>query len=465
MRLLRNVFIVACVLAVASAGASAQTAPNLSAPNLSALRLLLPMSTLLNSPAGRAALASNLAVTGAIQTGTAQQPRLESPAAGRERALADATFTSDNAYQLADGLGTTLGSAYQSLASYTSSDDGTSVQATNVAPSVGLLIGYTSGLTNSDSATAKNFFGNETIVIRGQAAPVSAAAATLLASAGGTPDTFGKAYGRPAGSPGADPYGDSRPFQTEPSVLTYTGTDYFGVPASNQDFLRGPRQRLIDSPSFPSGHTTYGYTESLLLALLVPARYPQMIVRAAEYGNDRIVIGAHYAMDVLGGRTLAYYDIAHVLAGDPAYLGLTFHGNTIDNYGNALAAARADLTRALEARCGAPIATCAAADTSRFHDAAAETAFYESTQTYGLAVVHPALANVREDVATVAPEAATLLTAAFPSLTAAQADRILTETEGPGGGFLDDGSRLGVYSRLDLYAAAKRAVQLAAARV
>jgi hypothetical protein len=455
MRVSAKVLITALVLGAALTGARAQTAPN-----LSAFRLLLPMSTLLNSPAGRAALASNLAVTGAIQAGTAQQPRLESLAAERERSLADATFTSDNAYQLADGLGTTLGGAYQSLASYTSSDDGKTVRATNVAASVGVLIGYTSGVTNGDSASSKNFFGNETIVIRGQAAPVSAEASALLASANGTPDVFGKAYGRPAGSPGADPYGDSRPFQTEPSVTTFSGTDYFGVPASNQDFLRGPRQRIIDSPSFPSGHTTYGYTESLLLALLVPARYPQMIVRAAEYGNDRIVIGAHYAMDVLGGRSLAYYDIAHLLAGDPAYLGLTFRGNTIDNYGSALVAARADLTHALEARCGAPIATCAAADTSRFHDDAAEAGFYESTQTYGLAVVYPAQANVREDVATLAPEAATLLTAAFPSLTAAEADRILTDTEGPGGGFLDDGSRFGIYSRLDLYAAAKRAAQL-----
>jgi hypothetical protein len=31
----------------------------------------------------------------------------------------------------------------------------------------------------------------------------------------------------------------------------------------------------------------------------------QMIVRAAEYGNNRVVVGAHYAMDVLGGRTVA----------------------------------------------------------------------------------------------------------------------------------------------------------------
>jgi hypothetical protein len=60
------------------------------------------------------------------------------------------------------------------------------------------------------------------------------------------------------------------------------------------------------------------------------------------------------------------------------------------------------------------------------------------------------------------PEAGYLLTAAFPSLTLEQADQILTETEGPGGGFLDDGSAFGVYSRLNLYAAAGKAMQLRA---
>ena len=78
---------------------------------------------------------------------------------------------------------------------------------------------------------------------------------------------------------------------------------------------------LIDSPSYPSGHTTYGYMGSLVLAVLVPERYQQMIARGAEYGNDRILMGAHYAMDVLGGRTLALYDLAHLLANDPAYVG------------------------------------------------------------------------------------------------------------------------------------------------
>jgi hypothetical protein len=46
--------------------------------------------------------------------------------------------------------------------------------------------------------------------------------------------------------------------------------------------------------------------------------------------------------------------------------------------------------------------------------------------------------------AKLAPEAGYLSTAAFPSLTLEQADQILTDTEGPGEGFLDDGSASGV---------------------
>ena len=87
-------------------------------------------------------------------------------------------------------------------------------------------------------------------------------------------------------------------------------------------------------------------------------------------------------------------------------------------------------------------------------------AFYATTQTYGLPVAHPETADKVEDVAMLAPEAGYLLTVAFSKLSLEEANRILTETEGPGGGFLDDGSAFGVYSRLNLYAAAGRAAAL-----
>jgi hypothetical protein len=187
-----------------------------------------------------------------------------------------------------------------------------------------------------------------------------------------------------------------------------------------------------------------------------------MVARGAEYGNDRILVGAHYVMDVMGGRTLAIYDMAHLLANDPAYVGRTLQGApTIKDFQAAIKAARSDMNTALQAACGKTIQECAREDTGRLSNPAANEAFYAGTQTYNLPVVYPDNANTLEDIGKLAPEAGYLLTAAFPSLTLEQADQILTETEGPGGGFLDDGSSFGVYSRLNLYAAAGKAAAVA----
>ena len=136
----------------------------------------------------------------------------------------------------------------------------------------------------------------------------------------------------------------------------------------------------------------------------------------------------------------------------------------ISDFRAAVAAARTDLTNALEAACGDTVAACARQDNGRFNAPAMNEAFYATTQTYGLPVVHPETADTVEDVAALAPEAGNLLTAAFPKLSLEEANRILTETEGPGGGFLDNGSAFGVYSRLNLYAAAGRAAALSRAK-
>jgi len=432
------------VIIVVTGDANAQTATN-----IAVLKGLAPVTVLGKSTAGKAALAANYTVTGGIQTGAIRQPTLLPFADQQQQALKDAFITDGNVSELADGLGTTLGSAYLARAHYLDRD-----HFTNVAQSVADLIAYTNGTTRSDSNSGKFFFANATTDGK---SPVSDEAAAILKAIGGTPDAFGKNYGRPAGSPGADAYGDSRPFQTEPSITLITGSDYFNVPADNTVYNRGPIMNLIDSPSYPSGHTTYGYMGSLLLAILVPDRYQQMMARAAEYGDDRILMGAHYAMDIIGGRTLATFDLAHLLANDPVYMNRSLKGApAIKDYQAAITAARADLAAVLQAACGSTVEVCAREDIGRFSDSVANEAFHAVTQTYGLPAVYPQ--NV-EDVGKLAPEAGYLLTVAFPKLTLEQADRILTETEGPGGGFLDDGSAFGVYSRLNLYAAAGWAAQ------
>ena len=452
------------VALVMGGGACAQ-----SATNMAALRGLAPVSALSNSVDGRAALGSNFTVTGAIQTGAIRQPTLLPFAEQQQQALRDAFITDGNLTELADGLGATLGAAYQARAHYLDRE-----RFTSISKAVEEVIAYANSTSGSDSNAGKYFFANGTT--NGKT-PVSDQALAIFTDIHGAPDPFGRAYGRPAGTPGADPYGDSRPFQTEPTILPIVGPDYFNVPASNDVYNRGPIMNLIASPSFPSGHTTYGYMGSLLLAVLVPERYQEMVARGAEYGNDRIIMGAHYAMDVLGGRTVATNDLAHLLANDPAYMNRPLRNvamttatsepqvpATIGDFRAAVAAARADLTKALEAACGDTVAVCARQDTGRFNAPAMNEAFYATTQTYGLGVAHPETADRIEDVGALAPEAGYLLTVAFPKLSLEEANRILTETEGPGGGFLDDGSAFGVYSRLNLYAAAGRAAALSRAR-
>ena len=448
---LKFALIAACALTPLTA--EAQTADN-----LAALKGLAPFAALPNTPAGQAALAANFAVTGGVQTGALRRPTLLPFADQQQQALKDVFITGGDLAELADGLGTTLGGAYVARAHYLDR-----AHFTNVSQGVADLVAYALATSGADSNSGKYFFANATTDGK---TPVSDQAAAILKDEKGVTDVFGVAYGRPRGGPGADAYGDSRPFQTEPNFAAIAGPDYFNVPSDNFVYNRGPAMNLADSPSFPSGHTTYGYTGALLLALLTPERYPQMIARAAEYGDDRIIVGAHYAMDVVAGRTLATYDVAHLLGDDPAYVGQPLKGApAIADFPAALKAARADLVAALQAGCGDAVAVCARADVGRFNDSAANEAFVAATQTYGLPVVYPNMAGTTEDVAKLAPEAGLLLTVAFPSLSRDEANQILTETEGPGGGFLDDGvSPFGIYSRLNLYAASMLAAERTAGK-
>lgn len=440
--------IVAAVLALPLA-ARAQTDAN-----MIAFSGLAAQSVLEATPAGQAALAANLKVTGAIQDGSSGQPALQSFADQQQQALRDTVSNLRNGHQLADGMGTKLGGAYQAIAVWSSPDDGATVNAADISPAVARVIGYANDATYSDSSTSKTFLGDGNMP-RGVKA--SDAAAAIFTARHGRPDVFGRAYDLPAGSLGASKFGNARPFATEPHLLTFRGKNLSGQATNSIAYLVGPSQDLRNNPSFPSGHTTYGFTEGVLLGILAPERYPEMVARAAEYGNSRIVLGAHYAMDVLGGRTLALHDLAMLLANKAGYVGIEHNKVKIDDFRKEVALARTEMIKALEAGCGVKIPVCARNDQGRFADPAKVEAFYESTQTYGLPAVYPERA-APVDFGKVAPEAGYLLTAAFPKISLKDANAILTATQGAGGGFLDDGSTFGVYSRIDLYRAAKTAL-------
>jgi acid phosphatase (class A) len=61
-----------------------------------------------------------------------------------------------------------------------------------------------------------------------------------------------------------------------------------------------------DAPqsSYPSGHSTMGFSMAVILARLEPAKAPAIMARAAEYADNRLVCGMHYRSDVVAGQAL-----------------------------------------------------------------------------------------------------------------------------------------------------------------
>lgn len=75
---------------------------------------------------------------------------------------------------------------------------------------------------------------------------------------------------------------------------------------------------LKSNGSYPSGHTTIGWTYALLLAELRPDRQNEIIQRGYEYGQSRVVCNMHWQSDVDAGRVIAAAQFARLQA-DPQF--------------------------------------------------------------------------------------------------------------------------------------------------
>jgi predicted alpha-1,2-mannosidase len=84
---------------------------------------------------------------------------------------------------------------------------------------------------------------------------------------------------------------------------------------------------LTTSGSYPSGHTYGGYEAGTVLATLLPELAPSILARTSEYGNNRIVLGFHYPLDVMGGRIAGQATVAHRWA-DPGFAKLLMQAHT-----------------------------------------------------------------------------------------------------------------------------------------
>lgn len=66
-----------------------------------------------------------------------------------------------------------------------------------------------------------------------------------------------------------------------------------------------PVAKYGNSASYPSGHAAFGYLTGIVLADMLPELRPQILARAREYGDHRVLGGVHYPSDVEAGRQLA----------------------------------------------------------------------------------------------------------------------------------------------------------------
>ncbi len=236
-----------------------------------------------------------------------------------------------------------------------------------------------------------------------------------------------------------DTYGYRRP---------YVRLGFVGEGGKIYESNNGSYSGLTTSGSFPSGHTYSGYAAGTLLATLLPELSSGILARTSEYGNNRIVLGFHYPLDVMGGRMVSQATVAHRWA-DPEFAPL-------------LESAHTEIESVLLAACrehgyGDTLAECQG-DPYRALDETAAVDEYTSRLSYGFSQVSAAGQAI-----TVPDEAAALLSTAFPDLTTAQRVEILEQTALDSGYPLDLTSEGDVsWQRLNLAAAMTAEVLIAA---
>ncbi|WP_309398484.1 phosphatase PAP2 family protein [Cerasicoccus maritimus] len=387
-----------CILALSlAAGSNAETTyPDYAADSV---ELLMPFSQLLSTPDGVQALQDNLNTSFHIQN--------NATAAEQHQAIHDFVIDSDLGTTMATGLGSTYTNRYFA-AIY--AGDTTTLSGGTIYNALSSGIGYTGpGLDLS-----KQFFGT------GDSGNL-----TINFPTDGQANIYQKAY-IPTVTPDPNGEGDPRPFQVAPhlgrTIVEFSAPSFVIPVAGGTPPPVGPdfsnvtgEEYLVNSASFASGHTDFAYSSGLLFAIMVPEKYQDMLYRASEFGNGRIVMGHHYTLDVMGGRTNAMYSIAQYLQDE-------------DNY-NSLMQAATDFRSIIGAGDGTDIFSQGISGS----ELAEAREIYRYRMTYDLTPTHST------ELEAVAPEAsAILLETRFPYLTTQQRLDVLSTTMIESGAPLDN---------------------------
>ncbi|MDD0816250.1 phosphatase PAP2 family protein [Curvibacter sp. HBC28] len=199
---------------------------------------------------------------------------------------------------------------------------------------------------------------------------------------------------------------------------------------------------------FPSGHTAEAWRNTLAMAYLVPQRYQELVSRAMEMGENRILSGMHSPLDVMGGRIHATAVVAYNLS-------------SVAYYTNAVKSAAYNQAQAyLQSKTGsadfnalntyahtAKTSDSSSPDYDRFASDSSNRTTYLQRLTYGFSQI-----NAAGQTSTVPKGAEVLLETRLPYLSADQRRVVLKSTA------MDSGYPLGNdgegWGRLNLFAAA-----------
>jgi acid phosphatase (class A) len=88
--------------------------------------------------------------------------------------------------------------------------------------------------------------------------------------------------------------------------------------------------KMATTGSYPSGHASFGWAAALVLSEINPERQTQLLRRGYDFGQSRVICGAHWQSDVDNGRLMG----AAVVS--------TLHSNP--NFAHALSAAKAEFS-------------------------------------------------------------------------------------------------------------------------
>lgn len=196
---------------------------------------------------------------------------------------------------------------------------------------------------------------------------------------------------------------------------------------------------------FPSGHAAEAWRDALPMAYLFPQRYQELITRAMELGDNRVVAGMHSPLDVMGGRIQATAVVAYALNKSTMDKAATY--KLVQDYLMAQTGAK-DFNALRDKAQTAVSSDKSNVNYDRFADYTANRNFYKQRLTYGFS----ADASKSGKPASVPKGAEILLETRLPYLSAEQRRVVLKTTQ------IDSGYPLANdeegWGRLDLFAAA-----------